>query len=233
MSSMRRKCAIPWMVIYCLCGPVPAALLTTVDSPMPSSTLAGEIVIDAPPGDDDESLSSGRISTVLREGTLYPVGTDVVLTVTGAEFSLDENEVTFLHNEKLVKSLTVSPGEIRASSLLVDGRNEIVVYANDSNYHQLTFGMTLWAGSHTAYINVVNESGQSVTADLKLRLADDGTVGIDAVAQDGVYRAIDLPARTVIIEATTPSNEFGSAALIGGMDTATTIEVKKISAKPR
>ena len=188
----------------------------------------GDIIDDVPPSDDDESLSGGRISTVLTEGTLYPVGTDVVLTVTGAEFSLNENEVTFLHNEKIVKSLTVSPGEISAPNLLVDGRNEIVMYTNDSNNHQLTFGMTLWAGSHTAYINVVNESGQSVTADLKLRLADDETVGTDAVAQEGIYQAIDLPARTVIIEATTSSNEFGSAALIGGMDTAITIEVKGI-----
>ncbi len=193
-----------------------------------SWAFTGDIIVDGPPSDDDESLSSGHISTALREGKLYPVGTDVVLTVSGAQFSLGANEVTFLRNENLVKSLIVEPGSITAPNLLVDGRNEIVVYANDSNNNQLAFGITLWAGSHSAYISVVNESGQSVTANLKLRLADDKAVGVDAEAQGGVYQALNLPSRTVIIEAMTAANEFGSAALIGGMDSAVTIEVRGI-----
>lgn len=45
----------------------------------------------------------------------------------------------------------------------------------------------------------------------------------------GVYNAVNLPSRTVIIEATTSSNEFGSGALVGGSDPAITITVKGMS----
>ncbi len=201
---------------------------TPFDPEALSWAFTGDIVADGPPSADDESLSSGHISTTLKEGELHPVGSDGVLTVSGAQFSLGTNEVTFLHNENLVKSLIVEPGSITAPNLLVDGRNEIVVYANDSDNNQLTFGITLWAGSNSVYINVVNESGQAVTAKLKLRLADDNMVGVNAEATGGVYQAVNLPPRTVIIEATTAANEFGSAALIGGMDSEVTIEVRGI-----
>lgn len=181
-----------------------------------------------PPSDDDESLSSGRISTALKEGVLYPVGTDVVLTLNDVQFSTGTGEVTLLHNENLVESLTVNVDSILVPNLLVDGINKIVLYANDNNQNQLVFEITLWAGGNSTFINVLNAQGESITANLKLRLADDETVGFDAVAEGGIYDAVNLPSRTVIIEARTPSNEFGSGALIGGMDSAITITVKRI-----
>ena len=184
---------------------------------------------DGPPADDDESLSVGSVSTLLKEGELYSVGTDVVLTLSGAQFSLGASEVTLLHNESLVKTLIVDADSIVAPGLLVDGVNNIVLYANDNDGNQLTFSITLWAGGNSAYISILNESGQSVTANLRLRLADDETVGLDTVAVDGVYNAVNLPSRTVIIEATTTSNEFGSGALIGGVDPAITINIKGMS----
>lgn len=184
---------------------------------------------EGPPVDDDESVSAGSVSTLLKEGELYPVGTDVLFAVSGAQFSLGENEVSLLRNESLVKNLAVDAGSIIAPGLLVDGVNNVVLYANDNGGNQLTFSITLWAGANSAYISVLNEFGQSVTANLKLRLADDETVGLDAVAEGGVYNAVNLPSRTVIIEATTSSNEFGSGALIGGSDPTITITVKGMS----
>lgn len=189
----------------------------------------GDIIDDnAPPTDDDEPISSGSISTALKEGSLYPVGTDVILTLNDAQFSAGTGEVTLLHNENLVESLIVNTNSIIAPNLLVDGINKIVLYANDSEENQLVFEITLWAGSNSAFISILNTQGELITANLKLRLADDETVGSDAVAENGIYDAVNLPSRTVIIEVRTPSNEFGSGALIGGMDSDITITVKGI-----
>lgn len=146
----------------------------------------GDLLIgNGPLVDDDESVSADSVSTLLKEGELYPAGANVIFTVSGAQFSLGTNEVTLLRNESLVKNLTVDADSIIAPGLLVDGVNNIVLYTNDNGGNQLTFSITLWAGTNSAYISVLNESGQSVTANLKLRLADDETVGLDAVAEGG------------------------------------------------
>lgn len=205
----------------------PAALSWIFDDDLPIRDEPP--VEDGPPADDDESVSAGSISIPLEENELHPVGTDVLLTVSGAQFSSGANEITLLHNENLVKNLTVDADSIIASNLLADGINNIILYANDSSGNQLTFSITLWAGANSAYINILDEYEQPVTANLKLRLADDEMIGIDAVAEEGIYHAVNLPSRTMIIEATTSFNEFGSGALVGGIDSAITITVQGIS----
>lgn len=102
-------------------------------------------------------------------------------------------------------------------SVLREGRNSLSLMALDSNGQTVDYNVTLWAGSRTLHGVAVDELGRPVAnSEVVVMLGDDQSV-VQRLTSDanGAFQILNVPARTLIIDARADGGLFGSAAANG------------------
>jgi hypothetical protein len=169
--------------------------------------------------DEPETGSPGNVTLEgVSETSFNSTAVPVRFTITGATFSINPEDLIVYHNNKPVPAnLThISPSTVSISSVLVDGENSIILVAKDAQGLLVYDEVTLWAGSNTVVGTAFDPNGQPVSgADITARLGDDRNVNTTVTSANGVFQIDNLPTRTIILEASSAGNQFGSAAITG------------------
>ena len=119
-------------------------------------------------------------------------------------------------------NLLIEPQRIVCTSELINGQNDISFSAYDTVGRPLYYSTTIWAGTRTFHINIVNENGLPVTDPVivEARLADDQSVMVQATTTDGNVEFWNFPDRTILIKASTADNRFGLTGVLGWQGSA-------------
>jgi len=91
--------------------------------------------------------------------------------------------------------------------------------STDSDGNALSAEATVWAGSSTLQITV--SGGGTSTATVSARLGDDPSVTQTVATVNNQATLINVPARTVLLTASTPDNRYATAAITGDAGTVT------------
>lgn len=149
-----------------------------------------------------------------------PVAAPLAFTLTGEEFFDDPAEVVLTVNGQRVApgQLTMEPHRISVTSALVDGRNEIHFEGVDTIGRPLYHDATIWTGTNTLRVDVVDAAGSLVTDEVNVRvsLTDDQNVYAEAETTTGRVTFTNVPSRTVLVRATASGNRLGIAGLHAG-----------------
>lgn len=173
-------------------------------------------------GSEEAEISSlGTIQlTGVSENTFNPVGNNASFQISNASFSTDPLDVKVLLNGQEVPdaSLSLLPNSISLPSLLVEGRNNLELYAADTQGRELHSQATIWAGSQTLTATVFDKLGQPVSnATVNAKLGDDQDVQATASTNaQGQVVFSGLPDRTISLEALASGNQYGFFATTGG-----------------
>lgn len=140
-------------------------------------------------------------------------------SLSGTEFLQDLSEVKLTINGNPVSDtkLAVEPNLITATSVLVEGKNNISLSAVDVIGRPLYFSATLWAGSRTLTVDIVNQYGVKILDPVQIcaRLSDDQSVCAQISTSSGTAVFQNLPGRTILIQATSTENRLGYIGVIG------------------
>lgn len=140
-------------------------------------------------------------------------------SLAGSEFEQDINEVTLTINGVRAENhrLSVAPNRITATSVLVDGRNQISLKAYDKVGRPLYLNTTLWAGAARLKVDLVNKDGTPLRAPARVvaALTDDQSVYAQAITSTGTLEFQNVPERAILVTAKTDTNLTGSIGVIG------------------
>lgn len=113
-------------------------------------------------------------------------------------------------------AIQLSANAISLSSALIEGRNDLELYAVDNQGFSLRTEATLWAGSNTFTTTVLDENGQSANGVVvKAKLGDDQSVEAKATTSNGEVVFQNIPGRTIFFEALSSDNRFASLGEVG------------------
>ncbi|HYG75252.1 MAG TPA: hypothetical protein VEK08_09645 [Planctomycetota bacterium] len=171
----------------------------------------------APP--DGPSAGSIVISSPAPTSFL-PTPATLVLQVVGAQPSINADEFSFTLNGEPYSAavlIDAAQGTVTFANVpLKDGPNTLAISGKDSFGLNLSGTLTLWAGTHSMTVGVVNEKDEVVAnATVTASLGDDQSVTLSAVTNaDGIVTLSPLPDRTIILKAQL-NNAFGVNAHVG------------------
>jgi hypothetical protein len=192
------------------------ALVTITLSGCPATPAAN---VGAPDGNEEEASVGTLTLRDVTEGSFLPTSSDIIIDVVDATFDARPERTTVLINGTPlpVDDVATASATIHISSALHDGRNDIAVYSQDAAGGLLSGAWTVWVGSHTLDVLVLDAHGTPIPgAAVKAILGDD--VGISQTAMtsaSGVAVFTNVPDRTLLLEAQSPSGELGAAADAG------------------
>ena len=183
----------------------------------------------APVGDNplDESLPAGALALVGRSPeTFSSTAGGLHFSLAGAEFDNDPAETIVMVNGVRVpaSNLAIQSNLLAANIPLAHGRNEISLKAYDTIGRPLYHEVTLWAGSYTLRVNLVNANGTAFTqpANVVAALSDDPRVTAQGLTSTGTITFTNLPGRTIVLKAKgVNGNEIGTAGVLGWAGVAT------------
>ncbi|OWY67428.1 hypothetical protein B7486_31830 [cyanobacterium TDX16] len=127
-------------------------------------------------------------------------------------------------NERVISDdlVQVTTNAVQFNTVLKEGRNHLLLYAEDAQGNLIYEEATLWAGSHTLQVRTVNENNQPLSGvTVTVKLGDDENVVAHAISIDGQAVFSNLPDRTLIVEGLVNGNMFGSRAATGTDGTVT------------
>jgi hypothetical protein len=152
---------------------------------------------------DTFAPQSGGLRFSLVGAELDPTIEDVVLTINGARVTADR--------------LVIEPHLLTANVTLANGRNLVAFKAYDTVGRALYYNATLWAGSSTLRVNLVNADGTpfAKSANVVASLSDDPAVAAQGTTASGSITFANLPGRTILVKAQGIDNEIGTAGVIG------------------
>jgi hypothetical protein len=181
----------------------------------------------------EESLPMDALQLVNASASTFNGQSGLRFSLNGASFDTTAADVVLTINGNRVPaaSLTIADHLLTANITLANGRNDIAFKAYDTVGRPLYYNGTLWAGSSTLSVRLVNPDGTTFTsgATIVAALSDDPTVTAQATAVNGIATFTNMPARTILVKAKGAGNETGSAGVIG---TSGTVVVKMIGFKP-
>lgn len=174
-----------------------------VDAPLPASTI--------------------RI-TGAKTATFNPLTTPVGFTITGDRFSRAAGDVQVTLNGSVVPAarITVTATRITLQGVLREGRNVVEAKAYGASGAPLFFGTTVWAGSRTLRVAIVDDAGKPVRSPVSVKalLGDDQSVFSAATSKAGVVVLTNVPDRTILLQAVAGSR-LGFLGVTGAAGTAT------------
>jgi hypothetical protein len=143
-------------------------------------------------------------------------------------FSTVRADVTLRLNNAVIAISTLTTTQVCSASTLVNGINTIALAALDSGGFPLSYTTSVWAGSNTMTVNLVDGNGVKFTRETTVTaaLSDDATVRATRVTATGSATLGNLPARTVIFTAITTgdsASSSGSVAGTGGTQSSVTL----------
>lgn len=147
-------------------------------------------------------------------------------SLTGAEFDTEnvgDSTLTINGTQINGQLLTTDAHLITAAVTLADGRNDIFLKTYDSLGRPLYFNGTLWAGSASLQVNLVNSDNSPFlqNATITAILADDHEVTAQADTANGTVIFENMPMRTILLKAQGAGNKTGAAGVIGTQGTVT------------
>lgn len=176
---------------------------------------------DQPPQDDPEAGSAGTlIARGIEPNRFNPLTQTLTIDVVCATFSTTTNAVTVILNNTALPStaFTVTPERLVIQpASWHEGLNNVQIIADDSKGKTLGMTLTFWAGAAEMEVRVYNETGDFIEGvQVRAALGDDQSIYATAITDSG-GRVIfqNLPDRTIIFEAHTADNQYGSAAKRG------------------
>jgi hypothetical protein len=187
-----------------------------------------------PPVDDDEGPedSAGRLLLVEPDPLrIQPFGTSVVFEIEGAELSGNVDDVYYFRNGEpvLPGSPTLDGDRFTLADALTSGRNHLLVFARDDGGLVLATDVTIWVGSSSLQVRVVDGDGLPVNgAEVTATLVDDPSMVVVQEAPLGVA-TFEVPSATVVITAVASGGRFGTAAVLGS-DGFVDVQVSAIGA---
>ena len=170
----------------------------------------------------DVQLAADALSLAgVSSNTFNPVGAALQFTLSGAEFYPDPDEIDLRINDSSVASadLTIDSQTLTVSPTLSEGRNEITLGAVDTIGRPIYFTTTLWAGTSTLDVELVNKDGLPFTepATVVAKLVEDQTVFAEASTTTGAVQFQNIPDRTILLQATTSNNHLGIIGVFGSV----------------
>jgi len=122
-----------------------------------------------------------------------------------------------LNGVSLVPS-TIEPTRVCIDQDLVEGQNTVSLEAMDTGGSPLLFESTLWAGTQTILVNLINDDGTPFLdpTTVVASLSDNENVKATLETSTGGAEFTNLPPRTVIFSAFGAGGEAGSAAGVAG-----------------
>ncbi|GEM_PF-2878107 len=175
----------------------------------------------------DKSLSDSGALTLsgVVKGELTQKTAELRFRLQGAEFTQSASDISLTINGSVVspKSLSLTATEIVATVEFYDGRNDLSFKAYDTIGRPLFLTETVWSGSNTLSVNVLDPNGapflEPVTVDLTL--SDDENIGASGNTSTGNLTFQNIPSRTVVVEARTYNNLVGVSGCVGSDGTIT------------
>lgn len=158
------------------------------------------------------------------------LSTPVVFDISGAQFSSDFHVVV---NGKDIpaSSITISPdgAHLTVQGGLVQGQNDISLFASDKQGLDLFSQAVIWAGSQTLVVHAVDKFGNPIAgASLTATLTEDQDIKITAITgSDGSAVFKNLPNRDITL-AGAQGGLFGSVGALGG-DGTTQLQLLALS----
>lgn len=175
----------------------------------------------------DQSLPAGALALFGASPDMFnSSAAEVRFSLTGAEFdATTPGDFTLTINEVDVGAdhLTIEPHLLMANVTLADGRNDVSLKAYDTVGRPLYYKATLWGGSSTLHVNLVNPDGTPFLqqATVVAALSDDPSVAGQAITTTGSVTFQNVPARTILIKASGIGHEIGAAGVIGSAGVVT------------
>lgn len=174
----------------------------------------------------DQSLPEGALTLVGASPDRFVARSGGLrFSLVGTEFDPNKNDITLKINGSRVSAsqLVVEPNLLTANVTLADGKNTISLKAYDTIGRPLYYNATLWAGSSTLRVNLVNANGTTFTqqANVIAALSDDPGVTAQGITTTGTITFTNVPARTILVKATGIGNEFGTAGIVGNQGVVT------------
>jgi len=183
--------------------------------------------IGLPDENEYEEISPAQVTlTGVSELGFNPVNAIVGFEVTGAMVTNNLGDIHAFHNGWPVPRSSIqriSANQITLTSVLVEGKNELHLVAQDSNDLTIEKDVTLWAGNKTLTGLIFFEDNHQPAPGIAViaKLGDNQEImATSTSSQSGVFQFLNLPARTIILTAMANGNHFlASTAANGGQGT--------------
>jgi len=200
---------------------------STADSPIVTFFVYMPLVTRAPVASAvEENESSGAMSLLgVSLDSINLMTSTVKFVVTGATYLLDRSSILLLRNGQPVDTsgLILSVSTIEAHNLLLDGRNNLVLFAKDSQNHDLSLRETVWAGNNNLLIKASLPNGQpALNSLITLRLADAQAISTTLSLANGEGTFQNVPDTTIFINA---DDGTGRTGFVGATGKAQTISI--------
>ncbi len=168
----------------------------------------------------DQNLPEGALALVGASPDTFVSRNGLRFGLNGAEFdttAASEFVLTINGLRVPASSLVTTAHLLTANVTLVDGRNNVSLKAYDTVGRPLYLTATLWAGSYTFQVNLVNPDGTPFTTQTSVvaALTDDPSVSEQAITTTGTVSFQNFPGRTILIKAKGIGNEIGTAGVLG------------------
>lgn len=172
----------------------------------------------------DQSLPPGALALVGRSpDTFSSTLGGLSFSLTGAEFDATPGDVTLTVNGASVppSQIVIGPNLLTANVTLANGRNVISFKAYDTIGRPLYYKTTLWAGSSSLRVNLINADGTAFTqqANVVAALSDDPSVTAQGLTTSGSITFTNVPSRTILVKAKGANNQIGTAGIVGSQGT--------------
>ena len=179
------------------------------DNPIDQSLPAGALVLVGASPDTFNSRTGGLHFSLAGAEFDGATPGDVTLTINGVRVGTD--------------LLTIEPNLLSANVALANGRNDVSLKAYDTVGRPLYYKATLWAGSSTLRVNLVNADGSAFLQQTTVvaALSDDPAVTAQVITSTGSVVLQNVPTRTILIKAKGIGNEIGAAGVIGSVGLVT------------
>lgn len=180
-------------------------------TPTPEPTPEVEEVIDP-------IASIGQVGiTGVSLTTFNPLTNSLTFTIDCATFAEESDALLMLLNDEPIDITSATATDITVTGVFTEGRNHVVLLAEDASGRAVAAETTFWAGANTLTVTVQDSDGNPVpNVEVKVALGDDKTVNASGTGANGVVTFTNLPDRTVFVDAYGPNNTFVAGSTTGG-----------------
>lgn len=179
--------------------------------------------------DDSPVVSPAKVSlSGVSESAFNSPTATFRFDISEATLSVDPSTVSVFVNDFPIDpaNIQITPNVVTVSGFLYDGPNQLTFLAQDDKGNLIYKSASLWAGYSTLNVATVDENGQPLDGVMvTARLGDNKEVSATAVSANGTVTFVDLPNRTIILDASASGNRIGSTA-VAGSDWMVQVEVR-------
>jgi len=172
------------------------------------------------PADFEENSSLGVIALANGDSLDFQSPSAAPqFTIQGGTFLSDLTDASVIINDVVYSGSALSLANNILSvqgGFYADGKNEVHVYALDSESRQLHGDFEIWAGANTLQVNLVDENHQAVNqAEVTLSLADNPEINQKSSTTNGQVQFTNVPRTTVALSVISSDGRSGFAAATG------------------